>query len=43
MQVVVAVETATMVLQDNTMVCAGKGGSRDSYHGLTGQKNGLCR
>ena len=37
MEAVVAVETTTMVLQDNRMVCAGSGGSRDHYHGLTGQ------
>ena len=43
MQIEVAVETATMALQDKRMVCAGSGGSRDSYHGLTGQKDGLCR
>ena len=43
MQAVVAVETTTMVLQDNRMVCAGRGGSPDSYHGLTGQKDGLCK
>ena len=36
-EIVVAVKTVTVTLQANSMVCGSSGGSRDSYHDLTGQ------